>query len=89
MSKFTIKFIDAECEAQSTPGPHWPEGVALIENPEADNHCATPLDRAPRCGVWEITCSKCGKLTLLTVYGRADDPRAIAIACDKRPDDGQ
>jgi hypothetical protein len=88
MSKFTIEFIDAEHESQSPPDAAWPEGVALIENPEADMHCVTPLQRAPRCGVWSLTCGKCGKVTVVTVYGRADDPRAIAVACDRRPDNG-
>jgi hypothetical protein len=88
MSQFKIEFIDAERETQNAAEPAaWPENVSLIENPDADAHCATPLKLAPRCGVWSVTCSKCGKITVITVYGRAGDPRAIAIACDRRPAD--
>jgi hypothetical protein len=82
MKHLKIEWIDAGREPQCPADPRWPNGVELIQNEDAAAHCITLLPYpAPRCGVWSITCEKCGKIVVVTAAGRADDPHSIAIAC--------
>ena len=84
MSNFTVEWLDSGHEAQCPPNPAFPEGVDLIVDAEAPRHCVAMLTcPAPRCGVWEITCGTCRKIVIVTAAGRVDDPRAIAIACER------
>lgn len=36
---------------------------------------------AERCGVYLVTCDKCGYSAAITTAGRVDDPRSVTIPC--------
>lgn len=81
--KLTIEWVDAGCEAQCPPDPRYPEGIDLVERPDALRQCMTTLPYpAPQVGVWVVRCERCRRSVHITAAGRADDPRSISVACD-------
>lgn len=82
MNTLKIEWIDAGREAACPPDPAYPDGVNLVDNPEALAHCVTLLPYpAPRCGLWVVRCERCRKSVHITAAGRVDDPRSISMAC--------
>jgi hypothetical protein len=82
MSALTLEWIDAGREAECPPDPAYPNGIDLVERPGLSPSCriAFPCP-APRCGVWSVVCTKCGRHVIVTAAGRVDDPRSLTVAC--------
>jgi hypothetical protein len=79
---FDVNFIDSGRYATEPSDPKHPNGkrvnVALVIQKSCARNLPYP---APRCGVYEVTCRKCGFKALVTVAGRADDPCMITLPC--------
>lgn len=78
-----VRFIDAGRTAQEKPDPKFPEGMPVNLAPHAlAKTCTRNLPYpAPRCGQYSIRCRVCGFTAIITVAGRADDPRIITMPC--------
>ena len=79
-----VKFLDSGREPQSKADPRWPNGkpVNLAPHIPIDRTCTRNLPYpAPRCGVYQIKCRKCGFIAAITVAGRPDDPRTVTLPC--------
>lgn len=80
--KHSVKFLDSGREPECRADPRFPLGRAIDAAQGADRSCIVELlYPAPRCGVLVVECERCGRKDMLTVAGRADDPRAIRVAC--------
>jgi hypothetical protein len=77
-----VTFIDSGREPECKPDPAYPNGkaVSLAGSTEA-KVCTYNLPKAPRCGVLQIKCRKCGFTAAITVAGRPDDPAIVTLPC--------
>lgn len=79
---FDVVFIDHGREPTENPDPKHPDGVRINLATAIHKSCTRNLPYpAPRCGLYEVTCRKCGYRAVVTVAGRADDPRVITLPC--------
>ncbi len=80
---FDVHFIDAGREPQEKPNPKYPDGIDVNLAPHAlaKQCCRNVPYPAPRCGAYEIKCRVCGFTGVITVAGRADDPRIVTMPC--------
>ena len=78
-----IRFIDAEREPKCAPHPAYPHGIDIDLSRRGARSCLSIISPypAPRCGWLEVKCDVCGYTALITVAGRADDPRSVRIPC--------
>lgn len=78
-----IHFIDGKREADGRADPKHPDGVDLNLTQHAlQNRCCRSVPYpAPRCGLYQIVCRVCRLSAVVTVAGRADDPRSVTLAC--------
>ena len=80
-----VQFLDSGREPQCKSDPRWPDGkdISLVRDYSmGDSQCCMNLPYpAPRCGVYAITCRKCGFTAAITVAGRPDDPRTVTLPC--------
>jgi hypothetical protein len=77
-----IEWVGAELEPLTPVDPAHPDGVDLVDSPEALAHCVALLTYPARgCGVWIIRCDDCRRTTHIRASGRADDPRSVSLAC--------
>lgn len=82
MSDIAVEWIDRGREPQCAPDPRFPAGIAVDLSDGADKTCTATLSYpAPRCGVYQITCRRCGLRTAITTAGRPDDPRSVTLPC--------
>jgi len=82
----TVKFNDSGREPQEKPDPRFPNGVDLDASKGADRACCFNLPYpAPRVGTYSVVCDDCKFTALITVAGRADDPRSVKLPCKGRP----
>jgi hypothetical protein len=80
--QFTIEWLDSGREPQCKPNPDFPDGKDMDVSFGADKTCTIKLPYpAQRCGVYVITCGKCGLRVGVTTAGRPDDPKSARIAC--------
>lgn len=80
----TIKWVDRGRDPQSVPDPRYPFGVGVDVSFGATKTCEVQLPYPAariRCGSYTVICEDCGQRVLLTTTGRADDPRAVKMAC--------
>lgn len=82
-----VTFIDSGREPTEKPDPKYPEGqhVNLTEHALQPSCCRNVPYPAPRCGQYVVHCRGCGYRAIVTVAGRADDPRTVQIPCKKKP----
>lgn len=78
-----VRFIDGGRKATEKPNPKYPDGMDVNLAPHAlAKICARNVPYpAPRCGFYEIKCRVCAFAGIISVAGRADDPRSVAIPC--------
>jgi hypothetical protein len=77
-----IKFNDSGRTATQPANPKYPNGIdANCAPPGAKSCCFNLSYPAPRCGTYSVRCRKCNFTALITVAGRADDPRTITLPC--------
>lgn len=78
-----VHFIDHKRRSEEKPNPKHPDGVDVsLSEHVLQKTCTRNLPYpAPRCGLYSIKCRVCGFAGLVTVAGRADDPRTITIPC--------
>jgi hypothetical protein len=82
---FELRFIDGGQEARCKPDPKYPDGMDLDISGGAMISCIIPLPYpAPRCGMYDVECKVCGFTAMVSVAGRADDPRSLRIPCKKK-----
>lgn len=83
MAKIDVRFIDGGREAEEKADPRHPNGVTVsLAEHVLQKTCTVNLPYpAPRCGVYEVACLDCQFVGVVTVAGRADDPRIITIPC--------
>lgn len=77
-----VVFIDSGRAPTERPDPKHPNGVRVNLATAIQKSCTRNVPYpAPRCGVYEVTCRKCGYRAAITVAGRADDPSMITMPC--------
>lgn len=78
-----VHFIDHGRKATEKPNPDFPDGMTVsLANHALQKTCTKNLPYpAPRCGLYAIKCRVCGFSGVVTVAGRADDPRVVTIPC--------
>jgi len=78
---FEIEWIDRHREPQCAPNPAYPNGIDL-DCSAGLTSCLVQLPYpAKRCGLYIVTCLKCGECVAATTAGRPDDPRSLRMAC--------
>jgi hypothetical protein len=76
-----IKWIDHGREPQCAPDPEYPDGKDM-DMSEGASGCTLELPYpAKRCGLFCVSCKRCGTHVVITTAGRPDDPRRIKIRC--------
>jgi hypothetical protein len=78
-----VTFIDSGREPQCKPDPAFPNGRQINCAPHAvAKTCTSNLPYpAPRVGNYLIRCTKCDWRGVVSVAGRADDPRILTMPC--------
>lgn len=82
-----VKFNDSGHTATQKADPKYPNGmdINLADNVLQKVCCRNLPYPAPRCGTYSVRCVDCQFTALVTVSGRADDPRTITIPCKVKP----
>lgn len=76
-----IKWVDGNREPQCEPNPNYPIGID-VDLSEGGAFCKASLPYpAKRCGVYVVSCEKCGASVGVTTAGRPDDPRSVKVKC--------
>lgn len=84
-NKFTSTFVPSgRGNARCTADPRFPNGVTFDLAGTRLGCVAELTYPAPECGVWHIKCSDCLVAVGVTAAGRADDPRAVIVPCNKK-----
>lgn len=79
-----IEWIDSGREPQCAPDPAYPSGIDLVLT-TSPPFCKVSLPYpAKRCGIYVVSCEKCGFSIAATTAGRADDPRSLTIPCKRK-----
>jgi len=78
-----VRFNDSDRTATQPANPEYPNGMDIVlAETVIQKICSRNLPYpAPRCGTYSVVCRECGFTALVTVAGRADDPRSITMAC--------
>lgn len=79
----SVKFCPSgRGKAQCPANPDYPNGRFMDCASKALPSCNIGIPYpAPECGVWHISCARCGISILVTAAGRADDPRGLTVNC--------
>lgn len=87
MKQFDIEWIDRGREPQCPPDPDFPRGKDVdLRQSAIERGCTVILPYpAKRCGLYVVTCGKCGLRIAITTAGRPDDPHKITIPCKPVP----
>lgn len=77
-----ISFNDSGRKATQPANPKYPNGVDVNAAPPGRKACTWNVPYpAPGVGTYSVVCKDCGYTALMSVAGRADDPRTIRIPC--------
>ena len=81
-----VKFNDSGRTATQPANPKHPNGqdINLAISVVQKVCCRNLPYPAPRCGTYSVRCRTCNFTALITVAGRADDPRTITLPCKQR-----
>jgi hypothetical protein len=80
--QFLVDWIDLHRSSDAPADPAWPCGSAIDVALDALTACRLELPwPAERCGLWIVTCRRCGFHIRLETAGRADDPCSVKIPC--------
>lgn len=81
-----VKFNDSGRTATQPSDLKFPNGRLVSVSPSPIlKTCTRNLPYpAPRCGTYSIVCRVCHFTALVTVSGRADDPKIITLPCKQR-----
>lgn len=79
----TIIWFDHHAEPQCEPNPEYPNGIEVdLRKGNTQPGCIADLPYpAKRCGVYLVTCERCGYSAAITTAGRTDDPRKVTVPC--------
>ncbi len=83
----SIEWFDRGRWPQCAPDPRFPKGKdcdLTIEDAVASCKIDLPYP-AKRCGVYMVTCGRCGLRVGITTAGRPDDPRSAKLPCRTAP----
>lgn len=76
-----IEFLDSGREPRCAPNPDFPNGIDIdLSNGQLFCEQLLPYP-AERCGVFKVTCERCGFSVGITAAGRIDDPRSVKLPC--------
>lgn len=82
---FDVKFNDSGRKAEKPSNPKYPDGTTISVAEPGQKSCTRNLPYpAPRIGNYSIVCRICHFSCIVTVTGRADDPRSITLPCKER-----
>lgn len=77
-----VEWHDGEREPKCPPNSDFPHGIDVDSSAGALKTCSVNVPYpAKRCGLYVITCDKCGQRNGFTTAGRVDDPRNITFGC--------
>ena len=77
-----VHFNDSGRKATQPANPKFPDGVDISIAKPGEKFCSRNVPwPAPGVGTYSVVCRECGFTALVTVAGRADDPRSITIPC--------
>jgi hypothetical protein len=77
-----VHFNDSGREPTCKPNPKYPDGMHISLAEPGVKSCTSNLPwPAPRCGTYSIVCRTCHFTALITVAGRADDPKIVTLPC--------
>ncbi len=77
-----VKFNDSGRKAQNPADSRYPNGIDVSAAQPGQKSCCRNLPYpAPGVGTYSVRCTKCNFTALVTVAGRADDPRTITLPC--------
>lgn len=78
-----VEWRDGGRDPKCAPDPLFPHGMDVDASEGSARACSVELTPypTPRCGMFIVTCDKCGLRTGLTTAGRPDDPRSVKLAC--------
>lgn len=80
-----VKFNDSGRTAKEKPNPKYPNGMDVSCAQPGQKACGFSLPYpAPRCGTYSVICNDCKFTALITVAGRADDPRTVTLPCKEK-----
>lgn len=77
---FSVEFADGQREAQCDPNPDFPLGLD-VDAADGRPACWGSAPPAPRCGIYVVTCKRCGFSAGFTMAGRADDLVRFKLPC--------
>ena len=77
-----VTWVDHGRSPQHPPNPDYPNGVSVDLSFGADEICTADLPYpAKRCGLYIVSCDRCGLTVAVTTAGRADDPKRVYLGC--------
>jgi hypothetical protein len=77
-----VVWIDGKRDPRCAADPAYPDGIDVDTARGLAHRCKVPLPYpALRCGVYLLTCRRCGLKAAVTTAGRPDDPRSIVLGC--------
>jgi hypothetical protein len=82
---FSIEWRDSGKEPECAPDPRYPTGCIVDLSEDCLPKCYVRLPYpAQRIGAYIVQCQVCGMRVAMTTAGRADDPKAVLIACHQK-----
>lgn len=82
---FEVLWNDSGKWPTQPPHREWPNGVGLDISAGAEFKCTVALPYpAPRIGIYEVRCVRCGYSAMVTTAGRVDDPKTLTVPCKAR-----
>lgn len=78
----SVDWVDKGFESRIDPNPDFPEGQDVDCSEGFMPACRTDLPYpAERCGMFVVSCKRCGQRIAVTTAGRTDDPRSLKMRC--------
>jgi len=82
----TVNWVDAGREPQNNFDRKFPWGKPIDGRRSGElAGCQVLLPwPAERCGLWLLTCRRCGMKLAVTAAGRVDDATSVILPCEKK-----
>ena len=79
-----VQWRSAYRKAKCPPNPAYPDGIDIVMTKDGEAACSIALPYpAPECGLWLVSCPRCGFSAAITAAGRPDDPRSAQVPCKR------